>query len=84
MRPVSLPIWPHPLSGNHLARVSRLARASALLLMQLQQYRDRHIRSRFTQRFLPFHLSLRQSHGGSNVPDHTPRRDRRAAFSCAT
>jgi hypothetical protein len=36
VRPVSLPKWPHPLSGNHLARSGRLARASALLLMHAQ------------------------------------------------
>jgi hypothetical protein len=34
--PVSLPKWPHPLAGNHLARFGRLARASAPLLMQKQ------------------------------------------------
>jgi hypothetical protein len=32
-RPVSLPKWPHPLSGSTLPRFGRLARASALLLM---------------------------------------------------
>jgi hypothetical protein len=36
VRPVSLPKWPHPHYGIHLARESRLARASALLLMQLR------------------------------------------------
>jgi hypothetical protein len=45
VRPVSLPIRPHPLSGNHLARVSRLARASALLLMQCEPYRVSVVRS---------------------------------------
>jgi hypothetical protein len=35
-RPVSLPKWPHPLSGTTLPRFGRLARASALLLMQIQ------------------------------------------------
>jgi hypothetical protein len=29
---------PHPLSGDHLAREGRLARASALLLMQFKLY----------------------------------------------
>src|ERR1035437_10038334 len=33
-RPVSLPKWPHPLAGTTLPRIGRLARASALLLMQ--------------------------------------------------
>src|SRR5471032_986166 len=35
-RPVSLPKWPHPLAGTTLPRFGRLARASALLLMQIQ------------------------------------------------
>src|SRR6516225_9565754 len=37
-RPVSLPPWPHPLSGYHLARVGRLVRAFAPLKMQCQIY----------------------------------------------
>src|SRR5450756_1522045 len=35
-RPVSLPKWPHPLAGTTLPRFGRLARASAPLLMQIQ------------------------------------------------
>src|ERR1700678_1444053 len=35
-RPVSLPKWPHPLAGTTLPRFGRLARASAPLLMRLQ------------------------------------------------
>src|SRR5450759_1504834 len=35
-RPVSLPKWPHPLAGTTLPRFGRLARASAPLLMQMQ------------------------------------------------
>src|ERR1039458_6026567 len=35
-RPVSLPMWPHPLAGTTLPRFGRLARASAPLLMQIQ------------------------------------------------
>lgn len=35
-RPDSLPKWPHPLPGTTLPRFGRLARASAPLLMQMQ------------------------------------------------
>ena len=35
-RPVSLPKWPHPLAGTTLPRFGRLARASALLWMHIQ------------------------------------------------
>src|ERR1019366_4005169 len=34
--PVSLPKWPHPLAGTTLPRLGRLARASAALLMHIQ------------------------------------------------
>ncbi len=37
-RPVSLPKWPHPLTGTTLPRFGRLARASAPLLMQDHVY----------------------------------------------
>lgn len=32
----SLPIWPHPLSGDHLAGLGRLVGAKAPLLMLLE------------------------------------------------
>lgn len=40
MQTPSLPNWPHPLSGDHLAGFGRLVRAEALLLMLTYKYRE--------------------------------------------